>query len=227
MKIESILVSLGITLVHVYTVNDPWISLPVFLVNVVCWHTFFKQYDGIHRHYKWLYQMYFYMHSIITTLAIKKHVHESVLDVTVALSHHDKTIQDVMDSDGLTTLTNLKANYPAKIYDLFVSSIQFYDQQGGDVMSLFDNFLRQSRISETRIQEEEHIYRRGVIEFTTLWLFNLLVLLLAKWALRYMFDQMLSNLLVLLSISAVFIWLPLTFLYYQARYQRFSYMKDQ
>jgi hypothetical protein len=121
----------------------------------------------------------------------------------------------------------LKANYPAKMYDLFVSSIQFYDQQGGDVMSLFDNFLRQSRISETRIQEEEQIYRRGIIEFTTLWLFNLLVLLLAKWALRYMFDQMLSNLLVLLSISAVFIWLPLTFLYYQARYQQFSYMKDQ
>jgi hypothetical protein len=167
------------------------------------------------------------MHSVITTLAIKKVVHESVLDVTVALSHRDKSIDESMDSDGLTTLRNLKQKFPSKIYNLFVSSIQFYDLQGGEVMSLFDNFLRQSRISESRIQEEENIYRRGLIEFVTLWIFNFLVLLLSKWALRYMYDHMLTNSVVLLLLTSLFLWIPITFIYFQKRYQRFSYMKDQ
>jgi hypothetical protein len=225
--IEAFFLSLILAAIHYFVLNHIVWALLILLINVLIWMVFFQTFKMITKQYTTLYHMYFLMHSVITNLAIKKHVHESIWEVISQLTVKHPHLENLTGHDGIASLVNFKTIYPYKLFSLFVASLQFYDQQGGEVMELFDNFLRQARISETRIQEEEQFYKRGLIEFTTLWIFNILVLLLSKWALRYVYDSVLNNDAVVLLLSLVFVWLPMSYVYYQKRYQHYSFSKEQ
>lgn len=225
--IEALLVSFVLAGIYWYVLDHFIFTILIFLINLLIWMIFFLKFKLIFKQYSTLYQMYFLMHSVITSLAIKKQVHESIWEVITQLTLKHPHLEQLTGIDGISSLMNFKAIYPYKLFAVFVASIQFFDQQGGEVMELFDNFLRQARISETRIQEEEQYFKRGLIEFSTLWIFNMLVLLLSKWALRYVYASVLNNQVVILLISSVFVWLPLSYLYYQKRYQHYSFSNEQ
>ena len=225
--IEAFLLSLALAIIYYFVLNEIVFTLIILCINVWIWSLFFSTFKLVFKQYRTLYQMYFLMHSVITSLAIKKQVHESIWEVITQLTVKHPHLEQLTGTDGISSLMNFKSIYPYKIFALFIASLQFYDYQGGEVMELFDNFLRQARISETRIQEEEQYFKRGLIEFSTLWIFNILVLLLSKWALRYVYDSVLKNPFVIVLMSLVFLWLPLSFLYYQKRYQHYSFSQEQ
>ncbi len=212
--IEALIVSLIIGAMHFWIFSSLMLALIVTTVNWVIWTYLIHRFKWMKKQVDTQITMYYLIHSVITTLAIKGHLHESVFDVMHRLPGKLRQWEQYISDDGMTTLINLNTLFPYGVYRLCIASLQFYESQGGEVMSLFGSFLQQTRIMETRLKEEQSTFEQAFVQFIILWLFNLAVIILAKFSLQYMFSMMSESLIFVYGLTLVFILFPSTVLLY-------------
>jgi hypothetical protein len=157
-------------------------------------------------------EMYYFLQSFLTTLAIKKTVHETYVDVYQRYQlSHQRWIQTYTSNDPLFALDNLKQRFQHPLYQIFYTTIQFYEQQGGEVMILFDSLFRQMRLVESRRLEIQLLHRRYFAQWVGLWILNGLVLVMSKIVLLDLFTEMLINPIFVWMLSTVYLYVPLSF----------------
>jgi hypothetical protein len=155
--------------------------------------------------------MYYFIQLLITTLAIKKTVLESYVDVYQRYQLSKQTwLMAYGSNDPLVVLDNLKQKFPHPIFGLFVSTLNFYETQGGDVLTLFEGVLSQTRLVETRRITILQIKKRMLIQFGILWALNLFVIAMAKLVLFDLFTIMMTSTLFVLLLTVVLLYLPLS-----------------
>jgi prophage maintenance system killer protein len=95
-----------------------------------------------------------------------------------------------ISNDALHGLRNLKQRFTHPLYGLFMNTLEFYEEQGGDVLVLFDSILHQTRIVESRRIEIQSLTKRYFFQWIFLWILNLFILLMSKVVLMDLFDVM-------------------------------------
>jgi hypothetical protein len=157
-------------------------------------------------------QMYYFMQMFLTTLAIKKTIHESFLDVYQRYQIAKQTwLVAYGSNDPLIVLENLQQRFHHPLYALFVATLQFYETQGGDVLTLFESLLTQLRLVETRRMESQQLKKRYFSQWIILWLLNLFVLIMAKSVLMDLFTTMRTSFVFMMMLTAVLIYVPISF----------------
>jgi ammonia channel protein AmtB len=91
-----------------------------------------------------------------------------------------------------------------------VTTLEFYEQQGGDVLQLFDSILQQTRIVESRRIEIHQLTKKYFFQWVFLWILNLFILVMAKVVLMDLFDLMKTNPTFIASLSMVILYFPIS-----------------
>jgi hypothetical protein len=157
-------------------------------------------------------EMYYWLQNFLTTLAVKKTITEAFMDVVKRYQWMKLTwVQAYASNEAMQALTNLKQRFQHPLYAIFVSTLAFYEQQGGDVMSLFDSILQQNRLIESRRMSMMQVRKRYLFQWLFLWLMNLTILMLAKVVLQDLFWVMESSVMFQSILAAIFLFLPFSF----------------
>lgn len=200
-----------LALLHYWLLEVPILSLAMFgtqltlwVVGTTLWHQQ-SQRDVIDS------QMYFWMQTLLTTLSIKKTITEAFVDVVQRYQlKHELWINPFMSNDALHALKNLTQRFTHPLYGLFVTTLEFYELQGGDVLQLFDSILQQTRIVESRRIEIQQLTKKYFFQWVFLWMLNLFILFMAKWVLMDLFEVMKTNPTFIASLSMVILYFPLS-----------------
>jgi hypothetical protein len=203
-----------------------WMFMSLFfssMIGIICMGIFWL---GIHQWMKSKVisnmeaEMYYFIQSFLTTLAVKKTVHEAYVDVYQRYQMSQQIwLKTYTSNDPLLALDNLKQRFHHPLYQLFYSTLHFYEQQGGEVMALFDSLFRQLRLVESRRLEVQLFQRRYFSQWIILWLLNGLVLIMSKIVLLDLFIAMMESPFFVLMLSSVYIYLPLSFYGWIQAYQ--------
>jgi hypothetical protein len=160
-------------------------------------------------------EMYFWMQTFLTTLSIKKTITESFVNVVQQYQlKKESWIVPFMSNDALHALRNLKQRFIHPLYGLFITTLEFYEVQGGDVLMLFDSILQQTRMVESRRIEIQSLTKRYFFQWIFLWTLNLFILLMSKVVLMDLFEVMKTNLIFIASITIIVIYFPLSHLWW-------------
>jgi hypothetical protein len=166
-------------------------------------------------------EMYFWMQTYLTTLSIKKTITESFVNVVQQYQlKKENWILPFMSNDALHALRNLKQRFTHPLYGLFITTLEFYEVQGGDVLMLFDSILQQTRMVESRRIEIQSLTKRYFFQWVFLWTLNLFILLMAKFVLMDLFDVMKNNLMFITSITIIFVYFPFSHLWWLQQWKR-------
>ena len=167
--------------------------------------------------------MYYFVQLFLTTLTIKKTIHETYLDVfqRYQLSKQAWLIA-YGSNDPLLVLENLTHRFHHPLFAVFVNTVKFYETQGGDVLTLFESVLIQTRLVETRRMEMQTIKKRYFSQWAILWALNLFVLVMAKLVLADLFSVMMTSAMFILLLTTVLLYVPISFLTWLTTYLKQS-----
>ncbi len=221
MWLVSALIALILASLHLWLLAIPLLSGGVFivqcglwLVGLTIWYRQSKR-DQIDS------QMYYWMQTLLTTLSIKKTITETFVNVVQQYQlKKDHWLDPYMSNDSLHALRNLKQRFTHPLYGLFITTLEFYEEQGGDVLILFDSILQQTRMVESRRTEIHSLTKRYFFQWVFLWMLNLFILLMAKFVLMDLFDVMMTNLIFIASITLIILYFPFSHLWWLQQWQQ-------
>jgi hypothetical protein len=114
-----------------------------------------------------------------------------------------------------TAWGGLLSNFAAGAFLLILRPFQV-----GDVITVFDGFLSQARTFEMRILQEQTLVQKHQQQGIILWLLNLVILVLSRFSLQYLYTVMVTSLLFQSLISLILLCIPLTWWLWSHQYQR-------
>lgn len=120
----------------------------------------------------------------------------------------DKDYQDM--TSGISNLNEeerldyLKKYYNYDIYYLFLSMIKIWVEQGGDIFKISHYLIEEARREEDYLIKCENISKRKIVEFSMLWSFTLLIILVLRFSLNSFYLLITKNLLFQVAIVLLF-----------------------
>jgi hypothetical protein len=210
-----------IAIIHYVLLFNPLFSWIMFILQISLWIPIIAKQSRWKKITLRFHQGYYFMHTFVMTLTIKKIIHESLFDVYSRLQESEKkSLEPYLSQQATMTLENLKMYYPFPLYRLFYQLTLFYNIQGGDVITVFDGFLSQARTFEMRILQEQTLVQKHQQQGIILWLLNLVILVLSRFSLQYLYTVMVTSLLFQSLISLILLCIPLTWWLWSHQYQR-------
>lgn len=156
-------------------------------------------------------EMYYWVQNFITTLSIKKTITEAYVDLSQRYQLQKVTwLKSFSSNDVMQTMMNLKQRFHHPMYDLFCSTLNFYDEQGGEVMTLFESVLFQTRLMESRRLEMVRYTKRYFFQWMFLWALNVIILILSKWSLPDLYGLMKDTIIFQMMMILILLGIPLT-----------------
>jgi cytosine/uracil/thiamine/allantoin permease len=147
-----------------------------------------KQYQQVQERF---HTMYFFLLNLWMNTSLKGHLYEAYQDTKRQLSPKtEKIFLSYETNEIFQTLHELQAYFTFSLYPIALQTLRFYEEKGGDIMSMSDRLLKQLRTEESQRREKEQALRKMGMQFVVLWLLNLSILGLAYLVLNSLFLTM-------------------------------------
>ena len=150
-------------------------------------------------------ECYHFVNTFIVSLDIRGSLNSAFNAINPTMS---KAYQDVYEgissSKSEDKLTYLHKYYPFHFYGLFVKVITLYQEQGGDILSMSNHLLEEGRRSEEHLRFCHDLHLTRTIEFTVLWIFALIILVVMRVSLNQFFVHIMSKVLYQAGLSIFF-----------------------
>lgn len=213
-KIISVFIILPIIFAFItYFSTSSWIvAITIFLFTI----TFFflgsfpicKRFS---KKTKRFHQCFTFINNFIISLSVKNTIEGSI---TATIEAMDKSFQE--ETIGLEHLTGLdKLSYLSKyfsfdVYSLFLNIISLYEEQGGNILTMSSLLTEQSRYQEQYLNKSIVIGKRKIIEFSTLWLFSIAIIVVLKFVLGQFYETIFSQFIFQILIGLMFVLITIS-----------------
>lgn len=194
----SILIS-GVTFI---STNNIISTLIVLLISIL--YFFLIAYKHVKKYIissHRFHSCYTFINSFLVSLSIKGSLVAAFEYVKLNMDKEYNTIVDgISHLKEDEKLDYLKDYFDFDIYQLFLSVISIYIEQGGDILTLSNYLINEARRSEDYLIKSEGSGKRKIIDFGVLWLFTLVILIILRFALSQFYGLISSLLFYQISI---------------------------
>ena len=196
-----------------YIVTDNWISSLVVLLATVL-YLFLYAYPKLKKIIKTnknFHSCYSFINTFITSISVKGSLLSAFDSTRLIMDEEYRVIIDGLSNlNELERLDYLKKYFDFDIYYLFLTIIKIWVEQGGDILTISHYLIDESRNNEDYLIKCEHITRRKLVEFTSLWIFTLFIILMLRFSLNSFYLLITRNLLFQFAIVSLFLLLLLS-----------------
>ena len=191
-----------------FIATNNWITSSIVLVMTGL-YLFLYAYPKVKKmmeRNKRFHSCYTFINSFIIALSVKGSL-LSAFDTTNGVMDQDyiSVIDGISNLGEEERLDYLKRHYDFDIYMLFLSVIKIYMDQGGDILRISYYLTEELRRDEDYLIKCESISKRKVVEFSMLWVFTLLIVLILRFALNSFYLKITNLLLFNGAIIALFL----------------------
>lgn len=149
---------------------------------------------------------YTFINSFLISLSIKPSLISAFNAVKLNMDRDYISIYNgIVSLNDTEKLNYLKRYYKFDVFNLFLSIVKIFLEQGGDIFDLSRYLSNELRRSEDYLIKAESITRRKVVDFSLLWLFTLVILVVLKFALTQFYSLIANLLFFKITIVALFL----------------------
>ncbi len=151
--------------------------------------------------------LYSFVNDLIVSISVYKNVNKAGEEVFEPLKlEENKSIGDISNFDALEKIKYLASYFQMPIYDAFLNIINAYMEQGGNIIEMCEQISSYLLNIEGYFLKGEKLRQNKLIEFISLWLFCLFLLLFVRIALLDFYSQLLASFLFVGGISILFLF---------------------
>lgn len=153
-------------------------------------------------------QCYHFINTYIISLSVKQSIKAAYEDTLNTMDDDfkkiDSGLEDLIIEEKLNYLLSV---YPFHIYSLFLNIINLWTEQGGDILNMSSQLINETRNVEDYLLASERLSKKKYIEFTTLWLIAISILIFLKFALKEFYSKLVNQIFFPISISMIFLFI--------------------
>ena len=208
-KIDLIFIILGFFLgILCYISTNSIIFSSVLVVLVVVdyfiflrkkFHHYFELIERVHTSYH-------FINSFVITLSVKDSFEDAYQNgIRISNSRLNAETKELTEMAVLDRVKYLKDYFSLSIYRMFLNVLDLYQDQGGNILSMSDNLLRECTRTEKTLSDTLSIGYKHLTEFIILWVLSFGILLFMRFNIADFYLMMLNNKLVVPMIFIFFV----------------------
>lgn len=193
--IGFILTSLAISIVCYFSTANIYFSLAVLIIYIGYYLVF--QYSKLKKYFSLIQRVHsscFFINSFIITLSVKQSYEEAFASgIKIKDSQLKMYVDALTDLNSIEKPTYLKNYFKLSVYEMFLNVLKIYQDQGGDILLMSDNLIRECTRTEKLLNESSSVGIRHFIEFIILWCLSFIILLFMRFSTGEFYGKMLSK----------------------------------
>lgn len=189
------LLSLATAIICFLATENIYFSIVLFLIFVLYFFIFqFKKLKKYFSIIKRVHSCYFFINAFLITLSVKESFSEGyksglrIKDSKLQL--YASELKDITDYERIKYLRNY---FKLAIYKMFLNVLEIYQDQGGNILTMSDNLIRECTRTEKTLIDSHNIGIKHLIEFIVLWALSFGVLLFLKFGIGDFYEKMIQN----------------------------------
>ena len=196
-KIDIIFVFLGIflgILCYFSTINYIF-SIVIFVLFVADYFVFMRKkfihyFNLIER----VHTSYHFINSFVISLSVKDSLEEAYQNGIRTNNYHlNAETKELTEMPVLDRVKYLYGYFNLSIYKIFLNVLDLYQDQGGNILNMADNLLRECTHTEKTLSDTLSIGYKHLTEFLILWLLSFAILLFMRFSIEEFYLMMLNN----------------------------------
>ncbi len=194
-SLSNIFVSLGVVAVYL-------------LVSIMFINPLIKQFEIKSKRY---HENYHFINNFIIALSIKKSI-KGALESTLGSmpSEFNEMVEGIENMNDHEKINYLSTYFTFYSYRLFLQIIDFWEEEGGDILEMSKFLLDDIRNEEEYISKSSTLFTRKVGEFITMWGICLLIVVVLRFSLKDFYTSIQGQPLFMIAICVLFAFLLFT-----------------
>ena len=199
------------SITYVVTMNFISSSTVLLLTGLYLFLYAYPKLKKMSEENKGFHSCYSFINSYIISLSVKGSLLAAFESTKLLMdSSYVEITSGISNLNEEERLDYLKQYYNFDIYYLFLTMIKIWIEQGGDIFKISHYLIEEARREEDYLIKCENISKRKVIEFSMLWTFTLLIILVLRFSLNTFYSLITKNLLFQIAIVLLFVLLLLS-----------------
>lgn len=144
-----------------------------------------------------------FIQSYVVGLSCTSSLDKALESACLSLRDEEKKLLDFLgDASSLDKIGYLRRVFQVDVYDVFLSIIDLYVENGGDILKIASAMLRENTLEEENLLLEEKDEKKALIEFSSLWGMSALVMGILRFGLSNFYEDLVGNIgFLLMSLS--------------------------
>lgn len=206
-SLAFIFVSLAMSVVCFLTTNNMIFSIVLFVIYIAYYFLILrKKFKSYYSLTSRVHSCYHFINSFIITLSVKESFDDAfqsgIRIPDKILNEQAKGIEDLNIYDKVKYL---RGYFKLSIYKMFLNVLDLYQDQGGNILNMSDNLIRECTRTEKTLTETKQIGYKHLIDFVILWLMSTAILLFLRYGISDFYMKMLQDNVFSILIFAYFI----------------------
>ena len=149
---------------------------------------------------------YHFINSFIITLSVKESLEDAYLNAIRIKNKKFEEITEGIKSHNVPNRVNyLKDFFNLSIYRMFLNVFSLYQDQGGSILKMSDNLIRECTRTERALTENISIGFKHLVEYIVLWILSFGILVFMRFSIKDFYLDMLKNQIVGLMIFVFYL----------------------
>ena len=189
--------------------NTIWVALAVMGLTIIYFlfivnPTFKKMQDKTTR----FHECYRFINTFIISLSIKGAT-KGTLETTVSSMSESfkKEYELLLDMSEGEKIHYLHKYFNFHIYQLFTDLFDLWEEEGGNILDMSTHLINECRLVEEYINECSSISKKKIGEFSILWTFSLIILVVLRFSLSTFYTMLTKQMFFQVSIIGIFAFL--------------------
>ena len=189
------LISLFVAIASFLTSNNFIIAVSLLLIYILYYFLIArKKLDKYYSKIDRIHTCYHFINSFLVTLSVKESFDEAYQS---AIRIDNKNLNDQSENMNNLNIYDrvncLRSYFNLAIYKMFLNILDLYQDQGGNVLTMSGNLIRECTRTEKTLSETLSIGKKHIVEFITLWIMSFSIILFMRFAITDFYVLMLKE----------------------------------
>ena len=151
-------------------------------------------------------ELFHFINHFIISLAVTQSVDQAFQDSTIDIKGEQKEVVESIESLTVPDkLTYLKQYFEEDLYRVFLSIVNLYQEQGGDLLEMSSTLFVEATKNEEKQNMMEGLQKKSLIQFGSMWFLSTLILAFLRFGLANFYDILATSVPYLLTAVAYFL----------------------
>ena len=196
-KIDIVFIILGIFLgiLCYFSINNIIFSVVILAIFVADYFIFMRKkfihyFSLIER----VHTSYHFINSFIISLSVKDSLEDAYQSgIRINNSRLNDETNALTEMPVIERVKYLSDYFNLSIYKMFLNVLDLYQDQGGNILNIADNLLRECTRTQKTLSDTRSIGYKHLTEFLILWLMSFAILLFMRFSIQDFYLMMLKN----------------------------------
>lgn len=137
---------------------------------------------------------YHFINSFVITLSVKESLEDAYQNgIRIKNAKLNALTEQLNEMAVIERVKYLKDYFNLSIYLMFLNVVNLHQDQGGNILTMSDNLIKECTRTEKTLSETLSIGHKHLKEFITLWIMSIAILIFMRFSLKDFYVTMLKS----------------------------------